>query len=314
MRSAASRLVDAFRRAVSAPAHRVGVDPPGESAADRTASYWTSHNVTGHERFANSAASLEHLHWRNAQYFNYIELMPVSGHDGQVVLDLGCGPGNDLVGLGVFSSPARLVGADVSITALDEARERAALHGLSVELAALPRTSAELPYEDASIDYIHCSGVLHHVADAEASLRECRRLLRPGGEMRVMVYNYESLWVHLYVAYVKQTLEGAYADLDIHSAFARTTDGPECPVSRAYVPADFLRMARDTGFRGEFLGASVSMWEMNLLPRRFEAVMDRRLVREHRDFLLGLELDRLGYPLHRGHHAGIGSCFSLRPA
>ncbi len=287
--------------------------PQMGEVALQSAQYWTEHNVTAHLRFASAAESLEYFHWRNAQYQNYIDLMPVSGCDDMVVLDLGCGPGNDLVGFGTFSRPRRLLGADVSPIALSEARERIRLHGIEAELTQLPQNSAILPYEVGSIDYLHSSGVLHHVPDLTASFNECRRILRPSGEMRVMVYNYDSVWLHLYVAYVKQIAENLYTDWDIAAAFARTTDGPDCPISRAYTPKAFARQAEECGFRCEFLGAGISMWEMSLLHRRYEAVMDRRLAREHRDFLLELDLDKKGYPVYRGQFAGIDACFSLRP-
>ena len=185
---------------------------------------------------------------------------------------------------------------------------------ITYALTVLSPESPALPYETASIDYVHCSGVLHHLVDEAATLRECRRVLQPGGQMRVMVYNYDSLWVHLYVAFVKQVVEGTYADLDILEAFARTTDGPDCPISRAYRPSSFVEIARGAGFEAAFIGAAVSMWEMSLFARRYDALMNRKLGREHREFLLELEVDRRGYPLYRGHRAGVGACFSLRPA
>ena len=53
------------------------------------------------------------------------------------------------------------------------------------------------------------------------------------------MYNYDSVWVHLYVAYVKKVKEGLYQDLDVRGAFAKTTDGPHCPISRVYKPEEF---------------------------------------------------------------------------
>ena len=55
--------------------------------------YWTRHNVTLHAAFPTVEASLEYFDWRNDQYPGYIDLMPVQGQDGKVVLDYGCGPG-----------------------------------------------------------------------------------------------------------------------------------------------------------------------------------------------------------------------------
>ena len=104
--------------------------PAGESEPGNevVADYWTEHNVTSHLLFANTEESLEYFHWRNAQYYNYIDLMPVSGYCNKAVLDFGCGPGHDLVGFGVYSKPSRLVGADLSSSSLAEANVRLKLH------------------------------------------------------------------------------------------------------------------------------------------------------------------------------------------
>jgi SAM-dependent methyltransferase len=288
---------------------------PGAPSADETnESYWTRHNVTQHATFPSVAASLEYFDWRNDQYPGYIDLMPVGGQDGKAVLDYGCGPGNDLVGFGHFSKPARLVGADISPSSLAESRSRLALHGIPADLVRLSEDTNRLPLDDASIDYIHSSGVVHITRDPEAVLREFRRVIRPDGRCRIMIYNYDSLWVHLYTAYIIQIKEGRYPGLDIRTAFARTTDGPDCPIVRAYTADEFIRLVEPCGFRCRYLGAAISAFEMSLLPERFNAVMSDRLAAEHRKFLLALRPDELGYPRYAGHVAGIDGCFELTPA
>jgi len=53
--------------------------------------------------------------------------------------------------------------------------------------------------------------------------------------------------------------------------------------------------------------------ELGLLPRRFEAVMDERLEKEHREFLLSLTFDNRGLPIYEGHWAGVDGCYLLTP-
>src|SRR4051812_28062961 len=69
-------------------------------------SYWSDFNVTLHKKFASAAESLEYMDWRNDQYVDYLKFLPVSSHDGEVILDYGCGPGHDLVGFLTHSRPA----------------------------------------------------------------------------------------------------------------------------------------------------------------------------------------------------------------
>jgi ubiquinone/menaquinone biosynthesis C-methylase UbiE len=283
--------------------------PPAQSGVT---DYWMRHNVTLNHQFTAAEESLAYLRWRNDQYFGYIELMPVDGQDGQVVLDFGCGPGHDLVGFATMSRLARLFGADVSPTSLAEARARLALHGAPCEFLTL-KMGDELPLATASVDYVHTSGVLHHLPDPLATLRELRRVLRPGGMARVMVYNYDSVWMHLYVAYIKRLVEGLYQDVTLGEAFGRTTDGEECPISRAYRPSEFTALAAEAGFTGEFTGAAVSMFEAKVLPQRFDAIQDRRLPEESRRFLLDLTVDEHGLPRHGNYRAGIDGCYVLKP-
>ena len=189
--------------------------PTANGAGDETnASYWSRHNVTQHRTFRTRDESLEYLAWRNAEYLFYDELIPMPDLDGAVVLDFGCGPGHDLVAITERARPARLIGMDVASTSLAEARARLALHGVAEpELVLLDEGSPHIPLDDASVDFFVSSGVLHHIPDVEAVLRELHRVLRPGGRGRVMVYNRDSIWVHLYVPFVRQLAERIDAEL-----------------------------------------------------------------------------------------------------
>jgi SAM-dependent methyltransferase len=276
--------------------------------------YWTRHNVTMHRRFGSVEESLRELQYRNQAYPGYIDLLPVSGKDDLTVLDYGCGPGHDLVGFVYYSRPKRLVGVDISASSLAEAEHRLHLHGARAELIQLAEGTYDLPFEASSFDYIHSSGVLMCIDDPPRLLREFRRILKPGGELRLMVYNYDSIWLHLYVAYVVQLENGLYADLPPRIAFTRTTDGEDCPINAVWRPEEMLALGRDAGFEPVFLGAAMSLWEMHTLPRRHLACLDPRLPDESREFLLGLRLDPQGQPWHREHRAGIDGCFQFRRA
>jgi ubiquinone/menaquinone biosynthesis C-methylase UbiE len=121
--------------------------------------------------------------WRSDNYFGYIQLMPVEGLDGKIILDFGCGPGHDIVGFGALSKRARLVGMDVPPTSLAGAQTRVALHSARCELIRLDPRRTELPLPSSSMGYAHRSGVLHHLPDALAALRELRRT-RPSSPAR----------------------------------------------------------------------------------------------------------------------------------
>lgn len=280
-----------------------------------SAQYWTRHNVTEHRRFTNAQASVEYFNWRNSQYPGSIELLPVDQASGKVVLDYGCGPGNDLVGFSLHSKPKRLIGVDVSTSSIAESKTRLRSHGFdSVELVALTDASSALPFEDKSIDIIHSAGVLHHLPDIGQALREIRRIIADDGYCQIMVYHYNSLWMHLYAGYIYKKMFPWRKEIPKQDIFKITTDGEECPIVNCYTPAEFAAIAARCGFRAEFRGAAMSLSELMWLPRRFEALKDESLDAEAREFLLNLTFDERGFPHHRGHVAGVNSYYRLTPA
>lgn len=277
--------------------------------------YWGTHTVNS-TPFRSAAASEKYLEWRFAEYPLFRELMGLWGdHTGQVVLDYGCGPGNDITGFLLYSGAQHVVGIDVSRKALELAQARIELHGVPPERVSLFHNSdgsVGIPLDDESVDYINCGGVLHHTSDPAGILSEFRRVLRRHGEARIMVYNRASLWFHLYTAYVKMIIEGAFPGLTVEDAFALNTDGETCPISRAYVVDDFLGQASAVGLEGEFLGGYLAKYELELYDRYGEkARADERLPQEHRSFLSELRPDPSGLPLFRGKHAGIGGSYRL---
>jgi ubiquinone/menaquinone biosynthesis C-methylase UbiE len=204
--------------------------------------FWTSRTVTLNKKFSSREESLKYLNWRNSQYLLYEELMPCSGFDDKIILDYGCGPGNDLVGFLEFSQPKRLVGMDISKTALQEAQERLSLHESNLtELIQIEDGAKKLPFPDNTFDYIHSSGVLHHTPNMEEILSEFYRILKPDGKIRIMVYNYNSIWLHLSVAYQKRILQKIDSDVSLEEAFKRSTDGGLAPISRCYKKEDFIK-------------------------------------------------------------------------
>jgi hypothetical protein len=98
----------------------------------------------------------------------------------------------------------------------------------------------------------------------------------------------------------------------VEEAFARNTDGPDCPISRCYRGEEFLALCERAGLTGEFVGGYLSRVELQSLRRSWtRAIVDERLGAEHRAFLRELTYDLSGYPLHGGRHAGIGGTYRL---
>jgi arsenite methyltransferase len=104
---------------------------------------------------------------------------------GEVVLDLGCGAGTDLLIAAQMSGPeGRVAGVDMTAAMLDRAAAGAREMGLrNVELhEALIEA---LPLEDASVDVVISNGVIDLVPDKDAVFDEIDRVLRPGGRVQL---------------------------------------------------------------------------------------------------------------------------------
>ena len=278
--------------------------------------YWNRHTVKA-TSFRSAAESAQFLEWRFGQYPLFRELMDLWGsHDGETILDYGCGPGNDVTGFLVETGARCVVGADVSEKALKLAASRLTLHTIDPDryrLFQISDAEPELPLTDETVDYVHCAGVIQHTTAPERVLHELARTIRPGGRGRIMVYNRDSLYFHLYTAYERKVVKGLFRGLTPEESFARNTDGPKCPISRAFRPAHFCRLAQDAGFEIEFLGGYFAGIELELWRTLgADAVRDPRLADEHRDFLVRVSDDVDGYPRFDGHYAGVGGVYAVR--
>jgi hypothetical protein len=149
------------------------------------------------------------------------------------------------------------------------------------------------------------------VEDPARSLNEFHRLLKPGGELRLMVYNHDSIWSYLYVACVVQLENGLLlrpADADrVHPYDRRRRLPDQCRLA----PQEMLALGHVIGFEPESLGAAVSLWELHILARRYIACLHPALPAESRAFLMGLSLDGHGHPWRGEHRAGIDGWFAF---
>lgn len=294
-------------------------DPLADRRLTPVERYWSRHTVNS-TPFEAAADSLAYLEWRFDQYPLFRELMDLWGsHDGETIVDYGCGPGDDVTGFLVHTEAGRVIGADISPKALDLTASRLALHEVvpeRYELLRIADATPELPLADQSVDYVHCGGVIQHTTAPELVLGELARVLRPGGRGRIMVYNRTSLYFHLYTAYERRIVNGLFAGLTADEAFARNTDGPDCPVSLAFRPAEFCELASSAGLTVEYLGGYFAELELDLWrTASADAIDEPRLGQEHRDFLRQVEDDADGYPRFDGKYAGVGGVYAIgRPA
>jgi 2-polyprenyl-3-methyl-5-hydroxy-6-metoxy-1,4-benzoquinol methylase len=101
---------------------------------------------------------------------------------GAQLLDIGCGNGSFLLQM-------RSLGWEVSGVEPDpKAAEQACAAGLNVQAGLLPQASLPEGCFDAAI----LAHVIEHLHDPVATLRQCWKLLKPGGTLVICTPNYES--------------------------------------------------------------------------------------------------------------------------
>jgi ubiquinone/menaquinone biosynthesis C-methylase UbiE len=102
------------------------------------------------------------------------------------VLDVGCGTGTLALRIKALFPTVEVSGLDPDEHALARARRKTRRAGVPI---AFERGFPDaLPYPDASFDHVFSSFMFHHLAraDKESTLREVRRVLKPGGYLQLL--------------------------------------------------------------------------------------------------------------------------------
>ena len=143
---------------------------------------------------------------------------PFAGFDGargKSVLEIGVGLGADHQRFA--EGGAILSGIDLTDRAVAHTRRRLELFGLSSAVAV--GDAEALRFADRSFDLVYSWGVLHHSPDTPKAIAEVHRVLRPGGEARIMIYHKWSmvglmLWLRyaLLAGRPWRSLRGVYAE------------------------------------------------------------------------------------------------------
>ncbi|MGW3349431.1 class I SAM-dependent methyltransferase [Nonomuraea rubra] len=144
------------------------------------------------------------------------------------LLDVGCGTG-------VVTAAALALGAEVTAVDCDPVMLRliARRHPYAaIRQAALP----DLPFDDEQFDCVAGNFVINHVADAAASLRELRRVLRPAGTLALTWWKADEM-----------TATSVFTEA---IAAARVPyDPPARPFAAHATPPSFTALLEGAGFR-----------------------------------------------------------------
>lgn len=164
------------------------------------------------------------------QRFKAAALAALDVRPGDVVLELGCGPGADLPAL------AEATGPDGRVTAVDVD---------PVMVAAAQRRTADAPVVDvilgdihalalpsAGYHRVHVDRVLQHVLDPRRAVTEIARLLRPGGVASLVEPDWALMAIDAH---------------DLAASHAFTVHTCRCVVRNAHIGRQLPRLGGEAG-------------------------------------------------------------------
>jgi 2-polyprenyl-3-methyl-5-hydroxy-6-metoxy-1,4-benzoquinol methylase len=128
--------------------------------------------------------------------FDKLRYLPVlvdfSSFRGKKLLEVGCGVGIDLIRFA--RGGAVVTGVDLAEVSIELAKKNFEQNELAGDLRVM--NGEDLQFEDNSFDVVYAHGVLQYTANAAKMIAELYRVLRPGGQGIMMVYNRIS-WLNL---------------------------------------------------------------------------------------------------------------------
>jgi 2-polyprenyl-3-methyl-5-hydroxy-6-metoxy-1,4-benzoquinol methylase len=165
------------------------------------------------ERFIHGSRLFAH----KQQPFDLI--IPFEQLRGKRVLEIGCGMGlhSELM----TRAGANVTSIDVSPTSVAATSRRFTLKGLSGDVRRMDAERLDFPNE--TFDLVWSWGVIHHSSRTGRIVREIHRVLKSGGECRLMVYNLGGMpaYITLMLGYSWKFWRGSALD----ECLWATTDG-----------------------------------------------------------------------------------------
>jgi len=204
-----------------------------------------------------------------------------SGYEGKTILEIGVGLGADHRQFA--ESGAICAGIDLTHKAIDITEKRLNAFDLKSDLSIGDAEALKFP--DNTFDMVWSWGVIHHSPNTERAADEIVRVLKPGGEFKVMVYNKYSMvgymlwiryallsfepWVSLdeiYAKYLESPGTKAYTPLEAENLFP---DAEQLNISVILTHGDLLASSAGQRHQGILLSIARVLWPRKLIRKLF---------------------------------------------
>jgi ubiquinone/menaquinone biosynthesis C-methylase UbiE len=231
------------------------------------ATYWDEHihdlEITTHP--AGTPGFFRQLDEYRYEKLNYLpRLVNFPVYKGKSVLEVGCGAGIDLMRFA--SGGAKVTGIDLSKTAIDLACKNFEQNGQNGNLRVM--NGECMQFADNTFDVVYAHGVLQYTADSAKMISEIHRVVRPGGEAIIMVYNKNS-WLNIMRKVTSVPLE--HEDAPVLKKFSIGELKQLLHPFQAYriIPERFpVKTRLHSGWKAHLFN-SVFVNGFNLMPRRW---------------------------------------------
>jgi len=223
---------------------------------------------------------------------------------GKRVLEVGAGVGTDA--RNIIGRGASYTGINVDRGSTEATAQ--ALRVFSLQGVTLERNATALDFPGDMFDIVYSFGVIQHIPEARKAVAEIYRVLKPGGEVLVMLYNRSSINYALEIMFLRKlglrllALPGAIALLEMLGLpgeklrrhrqifkergrmsdaewLSRNTNGPDYPYCRVYGEAEAADLFSAFGIeRNEVHFFDHRHWGVlgRLLPKRLRTALGRR--------------------------------------
>src|ERR1700730_4927081 len=146
-----------------------------------------------------SSAKFSHDYFEEIESFRYRDqpfihaFAQFTRYHRKRVLEVGFGAGTDFIQW--LRAGAIASGIDLTPEALENLTCRIKAYQLPAPEKILLGDAEQLPFESNTFDLGYSFGVLHHSPDTEKAIAELVRVVRPGGDIKIMLYNRHSIYV-----------------------------------------------------------------------------------------------------------------------
>ncbi|MDA9643651.1 methyltransferase domain-containing protein [Candidatus Pelagibacter sp.] len=147
--------------------------------------------------------------------------IPYDFFKNKKVLELGCGAG--LVSSHIAKSGANLHSIDLTDNAVRLTKKRFEILNLKSNIEQMD--GENLSFDDNTFDYVVSWGVIHHSGNMEKVLEEIHRILKPGGEAYIMIYNRNSLRYRVYCFFWLGMFKLKFFKMNFKQIVGSITDG-----------------------------------------------------------------------------------------